>query len=104
MFHDPHITTPCLTVRPPVLSSRPVPADGGVSVLDSLSHTLLSSIGATRPGKDWIGKMRDFEISLRKMAATHPMLLLRSVSVITDSASSGRRLCKRAAPMSVCLV
>ena len=68
-LHYPHLTAPSLTARPP--------ADGGVSVLDSLSHTLLSSIGATRNGKDWVARMRDFEVALRKMAATHPMLLLR---------------------------
>ncbi|XP_043246405.1 integrator complex subunit 1-like isoform X1 [Amphibalanus amphitrite] len=60
------------------------PLDGGVSVLDALSHTLLTSIGATRPGKEWITQMRDFEISLRKMAATHPMLLLRQLPMVAS--------------------
>ena len=73
-----YTTCSTLTSRSKTDSTSPSPsADGGVSVLDSLSHTLLSSIGATRNGKDWVARMRDFEVALRKMAATHPMLLLR---------------------------
>lgn len=51
----------------------------GSSVLDSMSHTLLTALTATPPSKDWVRKSQDLDLAARKMTATHPLLVLRSV-------------------------
>jgi len=48
--------------------------------LDSMALTLISSLTAPQPGKDGARKMADLETALRKIAATHPLLLLRQFS------------------------
>ncbi len=48
--------------------------------MDSMALTLLSSLASPQPGKDGSRRMADLETALRKMAATHPLLLLRQFS------------------------
>lgn len=48
--------------------------------LDSMVLTLISSLTAPQSGKDGARKMADLETALRKIAATHPLLLLRQFS------------------------
>lgn len=48
--------------------------------IDSMALTLISSLTSPQPGKEGARKMADYESSLRKMAATHPLLLLRQFS------------------------
>lgn len=46
--------------------------------LDVTSHCLLSALAAAPgQGKDWSRKAQDLELAARKMAATHPVLVLR---------------------------
>ncbi|KAG8305598.1 Integrator complex subunit 1 [Homalodisca vitripennis] len=58
------------------LSNSPISVMGS-SVLDSMSHTLLTALTATPPSKDWQKRAGDLELATRKMAATHPLLVLR---------------------------
>lgn len=52
-------------------------------VLDTVSHSLVTAIANTQPGKDWAKKAsHEIEICLRKLACVHPTLLLRLVSTI----------------------
>lgn len=48
--------------------------------IDSMALTLISSLTCPQPGKDGARKMADYESALRKMAAAHPLLLLRQFS------------------------
>lgn len=50
--------------------------------IDSMALTLISSVTSPQPGKDGARKMADYETALRKMAATHPLLLLRQFSCL----------------------
>ena len=45
--------------------------------MDSMLLTLISSLAAPQPGKDGARRMVDLETAVRKIAATHPLLLLR---------------------------
>ena len=45
--------------------------------LDSISHQLLSSLSATVPGKQCESRMYDANIACRRLAAEHPILMLR---------------------------
>jgi hypothetical protein len=48
------------------------------SLLDSVSHGLVSAVANTQPGKEWIKRQaHDYEICLRKLAFLHPQLVLR---------------------------
>lgn len=50
------------------------------SLLDSISHSLITALANTQPGKEWGKKQgREYEICLRKLASLHPTLLLRLV-------------------------
>jgi len=52
--------------------------DEVTSVLDSISHALITAIATTQGGKEWLKKQaHDYEICLRKLAFLHPALLLR---------------------------
>ncbi|XP_034943269.1 integrator complex subunit 1 isoform X2 [Chelonus insularis] len=55
------------------------------SVLDSMSHSLLTALAATSRHKSWISKSQDFELCARKMAAVHPLLVLRQLPMIASS-------------------
>lgn len=53
--------------------------------IDSISHTLLSALTATSRNKDWARKSQDLEICMRKLAATHPELVLRQLPMLAGS-------------------
>ena len=55
------------------------------SVVDIVSHTLLSSLAATQAGRAWGQQMQEFESAARKVAATHPILMLRNLPLIAAS-------------------
>jgi len=47
-------------------------------ILDSVAHSLITSIAKVQPGKDWAkGASHEYDICLRKIASTHPTLVLR---------------------------
>ncbi|ODM95419.1 Integrator complex subunit 1 [Orchesella cincta] len=52
-------------------------------VLDTVSHSLITAISNTQPGKDWSKKAsHEIEICLRKLAAVHPTLLVRQLPLM----------------------
>jgi len=55
------------------------------SIMDTMSHTLLSALSATQAGRQWGVKMQDFELCARKMAAAHPVLFLRNLPLMASS-------------------
>ena len=55
------------------------------SIVDNVSHTLLSSLSATQAGRAWAQQMQEFESAARKVAATHPVLMLRNLPLIAAS-------------------
>ena len=55
------------------------------SVVDVVSHTLISSLAATQAGRAWGLQMQEFECSIRKLASTHPLLVLRNLPLIAAS-------------------
>ena len=60
-------------------------SDAQNSVVDNVSHTLLSSLAATQAGRAWAQQMQEFESAARKVAATHPVLMLRNLPLIAAS-------------------
>ncbi|KAK7791007.1 hypothetical protein R5R35_007901 [Gryllus longicercus] len=55
------------------------------SLLDTMSHTLLTALTAgshTHAGKDWTRKAHDYELLTRKMASVHPILVLRQLPML----------------------
>lgn len=75
----PHISTRLLdivtTVEDSTAALTAVPC-----AMDSMTLTLISSLAAPQPGKEGARRMADLETALRKIAATHPLLLLRQFS------------------------
>lgn len=55
------------------------------SVLDCMSHSLLTALGATSRQKSWNSKSQEFELCARKMAAVHPILVLRQLPMLASS-------------------
>ncbi|KAF5307904.1 hypothetical protein FQR65_LT06471 [Abscondita terminalis] len=55
------------------------------SVVDVVSHTLLSALAATSRSKDWPRKSQDLDLCARKLAATHPELVLRQLPMLAGS-------------------
>jgi len=56
------------------------------SVLDTISHGLITAIANTEDGKDWARmNAHDYEICLRKLASLHPTLLIRYLLYIIVS-------------------
>ena len=55
------------------------------STLDAMSHSLLTALAATPRQKSWISKSQDFELCARKMAAVHPLLVLRQLPMLASS-------------------
>jgi integrator complex subunit 1 len=58
---------------------------GNTSVVDCISHTLLSALAATQHGRNWGMQMQEFESATRKVASCHPVLLLRNLPLIAAS-------------------
>lgn len=52
------------------------------SVIDEISHCLLSALSATPRSKDWSKKSQDLELCARKLASTHPVLVLRQLAML----------------------
>jgi len=57
----------------------------GESVVDSVSHTLLSSLSSVQPGKQWAVKMQEVELAARKLLSAHPDLFLRNLPLLASS-------------------
>lgn len=55
------------------------------STIDKMSHCLLSALSATPRTKDWLKKSFDLELCARKLAATHPLLVLRQLPMLAGS-------------------
>ncbi|KAI4461631.1 hypothetical protein MML48_5g00000815 [Holotrichia oblita] len=55
------------------------------SAVDVISHTLISALTATARIKDWNRRSQDLELCTRKLAATHPDLVLRQLPMIAGS-------------------
>ncbi|KAK0167256.1 hypothetical protein PV327_004680 [Microctonus hyperodae] len=55
------------------------------SVLDCMNHSLLTALSATPRQKSWISKSQEFELCARKMAAVHPILVLRQLPMLASS-------------------
>lgn len=55
------------------------------SSVDKIAHCLLSALAATPRSKDWPRKSQDLELCARKLAATHPMLVLRQLPMLAGS-------------------
>ncbi|XP_017798364.1 PREDICTED: integrator complex subunit 1 [Habropoda laboriosa] len=55
------------------------------SVLDCMSHSLLTALAATPRQKSWNSRSQDFELCARKMAAVHPILMLRQLPMLASS-------------------
>jgi len=57
----------------------------GESVVDSVSHTLLSSLSTVQQGKQWAVRMQELEVATRKLLASHPTLFLRNLPLLASS-------------------
>lgn len=55
------------------------------SILDCMSHTLLTSLATVSRQKSWNSKARDLELCARKMAAVHPILVLRQLPLLATA-------------------
>lgn len=55
------------------------------SAIDKISHCLLSALSSTPRTKDWNKKSQDLELCARKLAATHPLLVLRHLPMLAGS-------------------
>lgn len=55
------------------------------SVLDCMSHSLLTALAATPRHNSSNSKSPDFELCARKMAAVHPILVLRQLPMLASS-------------------
>ncbi|XP_071443700.1 integrator complex subunit 1 [Hetaerina americana] len=60
-------------------------SDWSSSILDGMSHTLLTALGATNSAKDWNRRAQEYELSARKMASVHPLLVLRQLPMLGAS-------------------
>ena len=56
--------------------------DEDTSEVDTTSHFLLSALASTQHGRGWTDQMREFEAAARKLAATHPLLILRNLPLL----------------------
>ncbi|XP_065226562.1 integrator complex subunit 1 [Planococcus citri] len=60
-------------------------ADRDSSIFDVMSHSVLTSFTTNTQTRDWPDRVQDLEIIIRKMAATHPRLLLRQIRILETS-------------------
>ncbi|XP_049803946.1 integrator complex subunit 1 isoform X1 [Schistocerca nitens] len=67
--------------REPFLENASV-SDWTSSTLDSMSHTVLTALTASHQGKDWARRSQEYELSARKMASVHPVLVLRQLPML----------------------
>ncbi|XP_074031571.1 integrator complex subunit 1 [Leptinotarsa decemlineata] len=52
------------------------------STVDEISHCLFSALASTPRSKDWPKKSSELELCARKLAATHPVLVLRQLPML----------------------
>ncbi|XP_067009610.2 integrator complex subunit 1 [Anabrus simplex] len=55
------------------------------SLLDGMSHTLLTALTASQQSKDWTRRSQEYELLARKMASVHPVLVLRQLRMLAAS-------------------
>ncbi|KAF5278356.1 hypothetical protein FQA39_LY05845 [Lamprigera yunnana] len=55
------------------------------SIVDVVSHTLLSALTSTSRNKDWPRKSQELDLCTRKLASTHPELVLRQLPMLSGS-------------------
>ncbi|XP_063991596.1 integrator complex subunit 1 [Diachasmimorpha longicaudata] len=55
------------------------------SMLDTMSHCILTALAATPRQKSWTPRSLEFELCARKMAAVHPLLVLRQLPMMGSS-------------------
>lgn len=58
------------------------------SAVDILSHTLLSALTSTPRIKDWSRRSMDLNVCARKLASTHPILILRQLPMLAGKNKS----------------
>ncbi|KAJ1532280.1 hypothetical protein ONE63_000894 [Megalurothrips usitatus] len=58
--------------------------ENGTSVLDRMSHLLLTALGAPM-SKEAPRRSQEFEVAARKMASVHPALVLRQLPMVSSS-------------------
>lgn len=85
--YAPHVITHLPKTLPPFsqMDENKILLNSVPCALDSMAVTLISAITTVQPGKDGARKMADLEIALRKMAGTHPHLLLRHFTSLASS-------------------
>lgn len=59
--------------------------ENATSVLDRMSHLLLTALAATPMGKEAPRRSQEFELAARKMASVHPALVLRQLPMVASS-------------------
>lgn len=52
------------------------------SVIDEISHCLLSALSTTTRSKDWSKRSQDLELCARKLTSTSPVLVLRQLPML----------------------
>uniref|UniRef100_A0A0A9YXU5 Integrator complex subunit 1 n=1 Tax=Lygus hesperus TaxID=30085 RepID=A0A0A9YXU5_LYGHE len=57
---------------------------GGCCTVDVMTHTLITALSARQNSKDWNKRAQELELSLRKMASTHPLLILRQLPLVAS--------------------
>ncbi|BES89143.1 integrator complex subunit [Nesidiocoris tenuis] len=55
---------------------------GGCCTVDVMTHTLITALSARQNTKDWNKRAQELELCLRKMASSHPLLILRQLPLI----------------------
>lgn len=55
------------------------------STIDTISHTLLSALTATSRHKDWSKKAQELELCARKLASSHPYLVVRQLPMLAGN-------------------
>ncbi|XP_014230547.1 integrator complex subunit 1 [Trichogramma pretiosum] len=81
----PKIITYLSTYQTKRLSQNACIAEWTGSVLDCMSHSLLTSLAAIPRQKSYGVKSRELELCVRKMAAVHPLLVLRQLPLLSTS-------------------
>ncbi|CAH0389258.1 unnamed protein product [Bemisia tabaci] len=58
---------------------------GTSSLLDTLSHTLITALASTAHVKEWTRRAQEIELCLRKLISSHPLLVLRQLPLLASS-------------------
>jgi integrator complex subunit 1 len=79
-----YMQVPTLFVAPKCGVEMDAIADPIGCTSDKLSHTIITTIASLTKRESFQALNQDIELSLRKLAATHPVLLLRELSLIAS--------------------